>query len=93
MFVENQLVRPRCPNLYTLGTFTCTLLTRIFVQYAGSKLIVNRMEQLKIIITSIDERKFIPVIYEIHALILIKSYLLLQVNLVRLFNFRLHFYI
>ena len=27
------------------------------------------MEQLKIVITDIDERKFIPIIYEIDALI------------------------
>ena len=58
MFVKNQLVR-----------LLVTLLTRIFVQCAESKLTGNQMEQLRTVITGIDERKFIPAIYEIHALI------------------------
>ena len=33
------------------------------------KLIVNQMEQLKTVIADLDEMKFIPIIYEIPALI------------------------
>ena len=59
MFVENQLV-----------CLLCTLIdTDMFVQYAESKLTVNQMKQLRTVITDIDEMKFIPIIYEIYALI------------------------
>ena len=39
------------------------------MQYAESKLIINQVEQLRTVITDVDERKFIPIIYKIHALI------------------------
>ena len=57
MFGENQLVR-----------LLCTLMDTDVLAVCRIKL-VNQMEQLKIVITDNDEIKFIPIIYEIHALI------------------------
>ena len=58
MFGEIQLVRLLCTLMDTDVCAVCRI-----------KLIVNQMEQLKTIITDLDEMKFIPIIYEIHALI------------------------
>ena len=57
MFGEIQLVRLLCTLMDTDVWAVCR------------KLIVNQMEQLKTVITDIDEIKCIPIIYEIHALI------------------------
>ena len=58
MFSENQLVRLLCALMDTDVWAVCRI-----------KLIVNQMEQLKTVITDIEEIKFIPIIYEILALV------------------------
>ena len=58
MFDANQLVRLLCTLMDTDVWVVCRI-----------KLIVNQMEQLKTVITDLDEMKFIPIIFEIPALI------------------------
>ena len=58
MFVENHLLH-----------LLCTLINTDISAVCRTKLTVNQMEQLRTVITDIDEMKFIPIIYEIYALI------------------------
>ena len=58
MFGKNQLV-----------CLFCTLMDTDVCAVCRIKLIVNQMEQLKTVIADLDEMKFIPIIYEIHAFI------------------------
>ena len=69
MLVENQLVRLLCTLMDTYVCAVCRI-----------KLIINQMEQLKSVITDIDETKFFPNL--INLRVDIQNYLLSQINLV-----------